>query len=192
MLLFVYPVSIRLSISRSIPHLSALPQLLLSSFMSLLFPSLYLHVPFLPLYLHVSFPGSILHYASLHIWKSPWPIYFTSCRSVNRLMGTRCAPLPSLHRWVSVHISNPSCYSYLLPIPPNFQDTIWKYSNFFTHLFSPSLASSSSLCSTAGSSLFQCSVDENISKNEDMIILHRWNSSDSIPLISKVNHLLSH
>ena len=117
MQLFIYPVSIRFSISRPIPPLSALPQLLLSSFMYLLFPSLYWHVPFLPLYLHVSFPGSILHYASLHIWKSSWPIYFASGWSVNRLMGTRCAPLPSLHRWVSVHISNPSCYSYLLPIP---------------------------------------------------------------------------
>ena len=51
MQLFIYPVSIRFSISRPIPPLSALPQLLLSSFMSLLSPSLYLNVPFLPLFL---------------------------------------------------------------------------------------------------------------------------------------------
>jgi hypothetical protein len=42
----------------------------------------------------------------------------------------------------------------------------------------------------SGSSLFQCAVDDNIFKREDLLVLHSWTSAESVPIIDKVRRAL--
>ena len=80
-------------------------------------------------------------------------------------------------------------FPQLFFFPPLFIQFL--YLLLFLLLSSPFFLLSTTFLSIlkSGSSLFQCSVDENIFKREDLITLHNWTSADSTALISKVLQL---
>jgi hypothetical protein len=95
-------------------------------------------------------------------------------------------PLLPLRRLHSLSPSPPLSRSFSLSSIPLLLSSFYSSSPLSQPLISHPSPSLPPPYRITGSSLFQCAVDDNIFKREDLLILHSWTSADSEPIIDKV------